>query len=264
MWNSIDGPPLVGVVHLKALPGAPGYQGSVPDILRAARQDAVTLVEAGFRRVIVENFGDVPFHAGSVPPETVAVMALALNEIRALDEGLELGVNVLRNDARAALALCAATGASFLRVNVFVGAAVTDQGLIQGCAAKLVRERARLAPGIKILADVHVKHAAPLANTRIEDEALDAIERGLADAVIVSGAGTGGATSMDELQRVADAVGRERVLVGSGATTETLPEILRIAGGAIVGTATKQDGDVSRPVELERCQALIRSADSAR
>ena len=263
-WISTPAAPLIGVVHLQPLAGAPRFAGSMEAVLEAARFDADALLQAGFRRLFVENFGDRPFFAERVPSETIAAMALALRELRALSPELELGVNVLRNDARAALGLCAACGAGFLRVNVLVGAAVCDQGLIEGRAAELLRERQRLAPEVRILADVHVKHAAPLSSTRIEDEAADALERGLAEAVIVSGRGTGAATSLLELEAVSDAVGRERVLIGSGVTEGALPELLRLAGGAIVGTALKRGGDVRAPVDVERARSLLQAARAAR
>ena len=102
-----------------------------------------------------------------------------------------LGFNVLRNDAQAALALCAACGGSFIRVNVHTGAMLTDQGIIEGNAFETLRYRQRICPGAQIFADVHVKHAVPLGNWAIGDSARDAVERGLADALIVSGIGTG-------------------------------------------------------------------------
>src|SRR5213076_2747388 len=115
---------------------------------------------------------------------------------------LPIGFNVLRNDASAALALCAACYGSFIRVNVHTGAMLTDQGLIEGEAYETLRSRERIAPETLIFADVHVKHAVPLGNWTIEDSARDTIERGLADALIVSGAGTGKAADIADVERV--------------------------------------------------------------
>ena len=157
---------LIGVVHLKPLPGAPGYEGSMGAVLEAAALDASRLAEGGADAIIVENFGDTPFFADAVPSETIAAMTIAVERVRRSAAELEVGVNVLRNDARGALGVCAATGASFLRVNVLCGAAATDQGVITGEAAALLRERARVAPEVKIFADVHVKHATPIGWSR--------------------------------------------------------------------------------------------------
>ena len=172
-----------------------------------------------------------------------------------------MGVNVLRNDARAALGLCAATGAAFARVNVHTGAAHTDQGLIEGDAANTLRERVRLCPEVKILADVHVKHATPAGDETVAEAAQEAVGRGLADAVIVSGRATGGAASPDDLSRVREAVSVP-VIVGSGLTAANAAELMRHADGAIVGTALKRDGRVEAPVELARVERLRASLDA--
>lgn len=255
---------LVGVVHLLALPGAPRHAGDMAAVLDHARADARALAAGGVDAIVVENFGDVPFHAGPVPAETVAGLALALAAVREEAPRLCVGVNVLRNDARAGLGLAAATGAAFVRVNVHAGAAVTDQGLVQGRAAETLRERARLAPRVALLADVHVKHASPLGRETIADAAEETLERALADLVIVTGPGTGREAAREDLVQVAERVGRERVLIGSGLDLHNAAALLEHARGAIVGTALKHDGDVSRPVDPARVEALRRALDAAR
>jgi len=132
---------LIGVVHLPALPGSPRHTLSLSAILAQAVADAQAYAQGGADALIVENFGDAPFARGRVASETVAAMALAVHAVRA-QVRLPVGVNVLRNDARSALGICAATGAEFLRVNVLAGAAVTDQGIIEGEAYELLRARA--------------------------------------------------------------------------------------------------------------------------
>ena len=248
-------PLLVGVVHLLPLPGAPRAGRDLTPVLDAARRDAAALAE-GCDAVIVENFGDVPFHATRVPAETIAAMALSLAAVGEELGALPLGVNVLRNDAAAALGLCAATGASFFRVNVHTGAAVTDQGIIEGEADRTLRERARLAPDAALLADVHGKHASPLGRESIGRAALDALERGMADAVIVSGHGTGNSPSPEPLAEVRAAVGSRPVLIGSGLTPENAGSLLAHADGAIVGTWLKEEGRLERPVDRARVREL--------
>src|SRR5207302_2882561 len=121
----------------------------------------------GAHALCIENFGDIPFTKGKVGPETIAAMAAAGCAIREMVK-LPIGFNVLRNDASAALALCAACRGSFIRVNVHAGAMLTDQGLIEGNAYDTLRYRQRLCPEVQIFADVHVKHAVPLGNWSIE------------------------------------------------------------------------------------------------
>src|SRR5207247_275251 len=127
--------------------------------------------------MLVENFGDAPFFPGPVPPETVAAISVCAGAVVGACAGAVVGINVLRNDARAAIAICAATGARFVRVNVHAGAAVTDQGLVEGRAFETLRERARLAPGVAILADAHVKHATPLGNESLGEAVRDLLQR---------------------------------------------------------------------------------------
>ncbi len=263
-------PWLIGVVHLRATPGAPRYAGDLGAVLEAARVDARALREGGADAVVVENFGDVPFHGEQVPPATVAAMALAVRAVRDELGELPCGVNVLRNDAAAALGLCAATGASFLRVNVHVGVAVTDQGIVQGRAADTVRARAQLCPAAALLADVHVKHAVPLGGGSIADAAADTVRRGLADGLIVSGAGTGSAPEREDLVQVRERVPDVPLLVGSGLTADNAVALLggsdggALAAGAIVGTSLKRGGDVLAPVDPRRVERLRGVLDGLR
>lgn len=250
--------PVVGMVHLLPLPGSPGGPHPVEPILERAGSDARALAAGGVDGVMVENFGDVPFHGDVVPPETVATLTRAVAAVRAEVGELPVGVNVLRNDARAALAVAAATGARFIRVNVHVGTMWTDQGAITGAAAATLRIRDRLCPEVAIVADVHVKHATPPAGQRVEDAARDTWYRGLADALVVSGAGTGSPTDSDELARVCRAVAEAPVWVGSGVTPRSVGALADAgARGFVVGSALQEGGLAGAPVDPRRVAALV-------
>lgn len=257
-------PALIGVVHLLATPGAPGFGGSFAAVLERAAEDARALVNGGVDALLVENFGDAPFFAQDVPGETVAALALALRAVQEVAAGRAVGVNVLRNDARAALGLCAATGAAFVRVNVHTGAMVTDQGLIQGRAAETLRERERLCPQVALLADVHVKHATPLGRETLAEAALDAWQRGGADALILTGARTGAPPARADLLEVREQVGACPLLIGSGLDERGAAELLALADGAIVGTALERGGRSGEPVEEGRVARLRACFDAAR
>ncbi|MDQ3439664.1 MAG: phosphorybosylanthranilate isomerase, partial [Planctomycetota bacterium] len=148
-------------------------------IREAALRDAEALAEGGVHGIMMENFGDVPFFPGRVPAPVVAhVTAIGAEIRRSVD--VPLGINVLRNDGQSALAVAHAVGADFIRVNVLSGARVTDQGIVQGIAHDLLRERAQLgATNVKILADVDVKHSAPLAPRPLVKEFLARVSRGV-------------------------------------------------------------------------------------
>jgi len=250
---------LIGMVHLGRLPGSGLGAAPMDQTVARAVEDARAIAEGGFHAVLVENFHDAPFARGSVPARTVAAMAVAVSAVRAAVD-LPVGVNVLRNDVRSALAIAAATGASFVRCNVYVGAAVADQGILQGAARDAIEERGLLGADISIWADVHVKHAAPLGNRSIAEEARDAVERGHADAVIVSGSATGSETPLDDLLAVRKAVGSAPVLIGSGLTLENMARLLPHAAGAIVGCALKPGGDPGAPVSSVLVRRLCEAA----
>jgi len=251
--------PVVGMVPLPPLPGAPGFEGR-EGIRERAVSDVEALVAGGVDAVLVENFGDAPFYPEDVPDHVVAEMTAATRAVReAVD--CPVGVNVLRNDAEAALSVAAAAGGSFVRVNVHVGARATDQGVIEGRAHETLRLRDRIDADVAVLADVAVKHSAPLSERPIAEQVADAVERGRADGLIVSGPATGAAADADELAAVVDA--RDDVdpdvpvLVGSGVTAENAPDLLDVADGAVVGTAFKRGGEVSAPVDEDRVRRLV-------
>ncbi len=249
---------LVGVIHLSPLPGSPRANGSADAVAHAAADDARALRDAGYDAIIVENFGDAPF-LPCVSAVTVAGMTLAAARVRDACPELPLGVNVLRNDAEAALAVAVAVGAAFIRVNVHVGARVTDQGVIQGEAGQTLRVRQALgAIHVAVWADVDVKHSAPLGVRPVVDEALDAAVRGMASAILITGEGTGRGVDGRKLAEVHDAVAVP-VYVASGATVESLPALARASDGVIVGSALRHDGRAGGRIDPDRAVAFARA-----
>ncbi len=247
--------PLIGMVHLQPLPGSPQSTGQSMDaVVARAIADTRALEAGGANAIMVENFFDSPFARDSLPPHTIAALTLAAAAVRAITS-LPVGINALRNDARSAIAVAHICGAQFVRINVYVGAAVTDQGIIQGAAREATLYRKELNADVAIFADVFVKHATQLGGGSIEDAAKDAVERGLADALIISGAATGADTDPEDARRVKSAVPHTPILIGSGFNVHTAGSLLQYADGAIAGTSIKQDGIVSNPVAVERARA---------
>ena len=252
--------PLIGVVHLQPLPGSPGFRGDRSAIRRRAVEDARAIAAGGMDGVLVENFGDAPFLPGGVPRHVVASLtAVVVHVVDAVD--LPVGVNVLRNDTVSALAVAQAAGGAFVRANVWTGARLTDQGIVEGRAHEVTRLRGELGADVRVLADVDVKHSAPLAERPLEREVHETVERGLADAVVVTGDATGRPVDPAVLGRVRDAAGGTPVLAGSGVTVETVRRVLERCDGAIVGTALKRGGETRAPVDPRRVEALVREAD---
>ncbi len=254
-----DKKPLIGMVHLKPLPGSYLYAGNLDGIIESSLRDAKILEKAGFDAIMVENFGDVPFpkHADKT---TVAAFTAVAKEIRK-EVSLPLGINVLRNDGIAAYSIAYAVKADFIRVNVLSGVAYTDQGVIEGIAHELANLRKLLPSRIRVFADVHVKHAVHFFD--FEDAIRDTVERGLADGIIVSGRATGKPVDTEKLA-LAKKISPVPVIVGSGTSYDNLPELWGHADGFIIGTWIKREGKVENEVSLDRARKLVELAKSLR
>lgn len=251
--------PLVGVVHLPALPGGPGAEATMDEIRRRAVRDARALAEGGMDGVLVENYGDAPFEPADAGRPAAACLAVVAAGVRASVE-VPVGVNLLRNDGEGALSAAVAAGADFVRVNVWTGARLTDQGVVEGVAHRVLRLRRRLDADVSVLADVAVKHSAPLAERPLEEEAAEAVERGGADGLLVTGPATGRAPALDRLEAVRRAAAGAPVLVASGLHAENAARLLAAADGAVVGTALKEGGETAAPVDPERVAELVEGA----
>jgi len=252
-------PRLVGMVHLLPLPGSPRFAGSIDQVLTTATEDSRVLVEAGFPALIVENFGDVPFYADQVPPETVAAITRAVDRVVAL--GVPVGVNVLRNDALAAVGVAAVTGARFIRVNVLTAMMYTDQGPIVGKAGEVQRRKTLLAPHLEVWADVMVKHAVAPHGLDLAQVTADTAERGLADALIVSGSGTGEETKLHDARLVRESAPEGmRVVAGSGVTVGNIDRLLGAVDTIIVGSSIKVDADPNNRPDPLRARAFVETA----
>lgn len=246
--------PLIACIHLLPLPGSPRYGGSMRAVYDTALAEAELLARYPIDGLIVENFRDMPFYPGTLPAETVAALTAVTRElVQAVT--LPVGVNALRNDAQAALAIATATEAAFIRVNVHLGVVVADQGLVQGRAHETLRLRAALRSHVLIFADVGVKHATPLADRGLATEARDVTERGLADALIVSGDYTGAETSLADVETVRQHTSLP-ILIGSGTSPANVAALYPHVQGFIVGSYLKQHGQADNLVEEARVKAL--------
>ncbi len=246
--------PIISTVVIPPLPGSPRFSGDFEEVVEKVVNEALELSKLGVDGLILENLGDVPYYKDRAPAETVACIGRILCEVRS-KVNIPIGVNVLRNCARESMALAYAFGGQFIRVNVLTEAYVTDQGIIEGAAAELMRVRRLMgAEHIKVFADVHVKHAAPLLPRDIRESALDLVERGMADAIIVTGPRTGEPPSADDLRAVK---GVAPVLIGSGLNTDNVERLLPLADGAIVGTYFRVGGRLGDRIDHERVRSFM-------
>jgi membrane complex biogenesis protein, BtpA family len=255
--------PIIGMLHVPALPGSPANSNGIREIRKWVLADAEALAEGGVDGFILENFGDAPFYPGRVPPHTVAFLSVIGHDLKARFP-LPLGINVLRNDALSALAVATAVEAEFVRVNVYTGARLSDQGILQGEAHEILRYRKLLESDVAVFADVAVKHSTAIGQRDLADEVEDTVRRGRADAIIISGSATGKRASLEDLQIARKAACGTPVFIGSGVDTSSAAELLAYADGAIVGTALKKDGYTLNPVDRGRVKALVEAVRTTR
>lgn len=248
--------PIIGVVHLLPLPTSPRWGGSLKSVIDRAEQEAAALAAGGVDGLIIENFFDAPFAKDQVDPVIVSAMSLIVQRIMTLVP-LPIGINVLRNDAKSAMAIATCVGAQFIRVNVLTGVMATDQGLIEGQAHQLLRYRRELGSDVKILADVLVKHARPLGSPNLTTAVQDTIERGLADGIILSGWATGSPPSFEDLELAMSAAKGVPVFIGSGASWENIPHLIQSANGVIVASSLKRGGQVEHRVDPIRVSRFV-------
>ena len=253
-------PRVVGVLHLPPLPGSARGQraSSIRAIADSMLRDAEKYAAAGIDTVIVENYGDLPFVRDRVDAAVTSAMTIVVDAVQR-ETGMTVGVNVLRNDVLTAVSIAAMTGARFVRANVYVGVMQTESGIIQGCAHAVQQEIKRLGANVEVWADLDVKHAAPLVQRSLQEQADDAIERAFASALILTGPATGAAADPQAVSNLRAHNQTAPTYVGSGANEQTIPTMPG-ATGFIVGTAMKTGGVVTNPVDPERVRAIVAAA----
>ena len=255
--------PLIGVVHLSPLPSSANFSGNFRQLVTKAEQEASAIASAGLNGIIIENYFDIPFYKDSVDPAVVASISLITKRIMHLTDKA-IGINVLRNDAKSAMAIAYCTGATFIRVNILTGAMITDSGIIEAAAPKLLPYREMLkANNIKIFADVMVKHAYAMGTPySIADMAKETVERGLADALIISGLATGSSADIKDVEAVKKALPEVPLLIGSGLNLENAKDFLDVADGAIVATSIKRGKGLTSTIDVNKAEKLLETIRS--
>ncbi|MBO4350015.1 MAG: BtpA/SgcQ family protein [Proteobacteria bacterium] len=247
---------VIGMIHLRALPGTPGNSLAMKAILDEALYDAETLAKGGCDALLVENMADLPYLNGHVGPEIVAAMAIAVDRVVSRFD-LPVGVQVLAGANCEAMGLATYAGAQFIRAEAFAYAHVADEGLMNASAAEVLRLRKHLNSNVKVWADVQKKHAchAITSDAKLVDLA-HGFEFCGADALIVTGVSTGCEAHIEDVAQVRPA--GLPVVIGSGITAANAAKFAAAADGLIVGTSIKIDGNWRNPVDLARVQAIAR------
>ncbi len=246
--------PIIGVVHLKPLPGSSEYN-NLEEVIERAIKDGITLKEGGVDGIIIENYGDKPYYPNNVPPHTIDSFSIIAHELKK-EINIPVGINVLRNDPMAALAIATINKCDFIRVNIFSYAYVTDQGIIEGKPYEVIRYREFLKSKVKIFADIFVKHSFPLFNLPIETVAKDTYYRCKADAIILTGEETGKEVNLENVLKIKNVLNAP-VLIGSGINSSNIEKYFKLADGFIIGTFFKKDGKIENEVDLERVKRIV-------
>lgn len=249
--------PVVGVIHVGALPGTPRASWTVAELVSEGRREARIYKECGVDGVIVENMHDVPYLRGEVGPEIVAAMTAIATEVkRELEK--PVGIQILAGANIEAMAVAHAAGLDFIRAEGYAYAHVADEGLIQSSAANLLRYRKMIgAERVQVWADVKKKHAAHAITADVSlGETAETVEFMGADCVIISGSATGKPPSVADI-REAKANCKLRVFLGSGITEHNIPEFYDEADGFIIGSAFKIDGLWSNTIDPARVDSFL-------
>lgn len=240
---------IVGMVHCLPLPGTAEFDGDYQKIISHAVTDAITLEKAGVDAIIVENMGDTPFSALLNTAQIASLSAAAFAVSQAVN--IPIGIDAAFNDCKASLAIAGITGASFVRVPVFVDTVLFTDGFIYPCAKECMDYRKQMGlEHIKLLADVQVKHAHMLLpHIKVEVSAKEAQSNG-ADAIIVTGSEIGLETPIDMIAKVKGVVSIP-VFAGSGVNAANIKEQMKIADGGIIGSSLKKNGVLTNPIDYD-------------
>lgn len=256
--------PVVGVIHVGALPGTPRSSQRVSELIAAAKEEARLYRESGVDGVVVENMHDVPYLRGEVGPEIVAAMTAIGVEVKH-ECGLPVGVQILAGANVEAMAVAHAAGLDFIRAEGYAYAHVADEGLIQASAANLLRYRRMIgATRVQVWADVKKKHAAHAITADVSlGETAETVEFMGADCVIVTGSSTGKPPTIADVQEAKSHCGLP-VFLGSGITNTNVAEFYDTADGFIIGSAFKVEGLWSNTIDPARVSRVMNALNALR
>ncbi|KAJ8247345.1 hypothetical protein GJAV_G00245220 [Gymnothorax javanicus] len=247
---------VIGMVHVKALPGAPLGRCTISEIIDCAQREAQIYNEAGIDGLIIENMHDIPYTL-STGPEVCACMTAVCAAVRQTCPSLPLGVQILTAANSQALAVALASGLDFIRAEGYVFSHVADEGLLNACAGDLLRYRKAIgAEHVQIYTDIKKKHSSHALTADVSVvETARAAEFFLSDGVILTGTATGMETDPSELREVARSV-KIPVLIGSGVTHDNLENYLD-ASAMIIGSHFKTGGYWANPVDPKRVKRFM-------
>ena len=240
--------PVVAVLHVGPSPGVPGSRDVGASVDRAVAETRL-LVELGVDGLLVENAYDEPALVGdAVGPEVVAFMTRVAAAVRRHAGRLPVGVRVLHS-GEAGLAVAHGAGCHFVRVDGW--------GAEPGAAGRFHRYRGALGSDLPALADLRPQAADDVPGM------VAAIEAGRPDALLVLGPRPGELPLPGVVEAAREATARP-LFCGGGLDADTLPDVLHIADGFLIGSGLKEQCRWQAPVSEPRVRAIIGVAEYAR
>lgn len=249
--------PIIGMIHVDALPATPNYKGDIKNIIKNAVSEAKTYISAGIDALMIENMHDVPYLNRSAGPEIIAMMSILAYEVKNCSN-VPVGIQILAGANKQALASALASGADFIRAEGFVYAHIADEGFFNSDAGELLRYRKAInAEHIAIFTDIKKKHSSHslTADTTILETA-KAAEFFLSDGVIITGSSTGIEPSLEEIKVVKENVNIP-VISGSGITDKNFDKYYEFCDAMIIGSHFKIDGSWMNTLDKKRIRGLL-------
>ncbi len=245
--------PMIGMVHLSALPGTETYEGkSLQELTQEAIEDACVLDEAGFDAVLFQNTHDVP-GLTKVNPETVAYMSAIGNEIKKHIH-IPLGVNIHKVDASATLAVASVLDSPFVRLKVYAGSVMDAEGIVSGCAKEALAYRRRMNMNCQIWADVYDITSWPLTDQPIGEMAHWALKFGNADSLVITGRCFD--ETIDRAKQVRKARPDADIIFGGGINHDNVLTALEYCDGIVIGSAL-ESARFTRPISIEKAKSFM-------
>ena len=253
--------PIIGMIHVDALPGTPNYNDNVKNIINKAKTEAAKYKNAGIDSIVIENMHDIPYLKRNVGPEITTLMSIIGYEVKNATD-LPCGIQILAGANKEAVAAAHSAGLDFVRAEGFVFGHVADEGIIESDAGELLRYRKQIgADDILIFTDVKKKHSSHSITSDVDVvESAKAAEFFLSDGVVVTGASTGTEANIEEVKNVKEAINIP-VLIGSGITIDNIKKYFQFADAFIVGSYFKKDGLWKNEVDVDRVKSFMQKVN---
>ncbi|MCK5686489.1 BtpA/SgcQ family protein [bacterium] len=255
---------IIGMIHIGALPGTPGYCGNLNSVISNAIKEAEIYKKCGVDAIAIENMHDIPYLNGKVGPEITAAMSIIGYKIKQTTS-LPCGIQILAGANSEAIASAFASGLDFIRAEGFVFSHIADEGLMNSCAGELLRYRKAIgADHIQIFTDIKKKHSSHAITSDVDiAETAHAAEFFKSDGLIVTGIATGSTADVSEIITVKKAVNLP-VMIGSGVTIDNVECYLEVADALIVGSYFKVDGIWQNIIDPERVKKFMDKVEKLR